>query len=86
MANFAKRPKLPDPPPPSETRNNLASPEQAPSDGRSRRATGRTYQLNTRVREEFHAELKEYSAKNRIKLNELLEQAFQALKAQKTSR
>ena len=88
MANFAtlRRSKLPDPPAPTETRDKLRAPEVAPGNPRISRATGRTYQLNTRVRESFHTELKEYGAKHRIKLNELLEQAFEALKAQRANR
>ena len=51
-------------------------------DGRSLRATGRTKQLATRVRENFHDELRVYAATHRLKLVEVLEQAFEALKEQ----
>ena len=51
------------------------------TDGRSARATGRTYPLGTRVREDWHAEVKLYAAQHRMKMVEVLEQAFEALKA-----
>ena len=81
MADFKKlRRNLPAPPTDAETSANLRAPETAPADGRSTRATGRTYPLGTRVREEWHAEVKLYAAQNRIKMVEVLEQAFEALK------
>ena len=81
MANFQKlRRNLPAPPTEAEAPTNLSQPEVAPSDGRSARATGRTRQLATRVREDFHAELKMYAAKHRLKLVEVLELGHQALK------
>jgi len=85
MANFAKphRSKLPPPPSPSETTDNLSAPEHAPTgrvDGRTLRATGRTLQLSTRVSAAFHHELKMYAVKHKLKLNELLELSFEALK------
>jgi hypothetical protein len=84
MADFKKlRRNLPPPPSASEAPANLASPETAPTDGRSLRATGRTKQLATRVREEFHTELKLFAAKHRLKLVEVLEQGHEALKASK---
>ena len=52
--------------------------EQA--DGRTVRATGRTKQLATRVREEFYHELRLYAATHRLKLVEVFEHAFEALK------
>jgi hypothetical protein len=67
----------------AETLTNLSEPEAAPTDRRSARATGRTRQLATRVREEFHTELKIYAAKHRLKLVEVLEQGHEALKASK---
>lgn len=68
-----------------EAPQNLHAPETAPAapmiaDGRSARATGRTKQLATRVREEFYDELKLYAAQHRLKLVEVLEAGFQALK------
>ena len=75
------RRNLPAPPLASEAPANLSQPELAPSDGRSARATGRTKQLATRVREDFHDELKVYAANHRLKLVEVLELAFAALKA-----
>ena len=85
MANFPKTPKPKLPPPPSlhEATDNLSAPEHAPTgkiDGRSLRATGRTLQLSTRVTEAFHHELKLYAVKHKLKLNELLERSFEALK------
>jgi hypothetical protein len=82
MADFKKlRRNLPEPPTAAEAPTNLSSPEIAPIDGRSARATGRTKQLATRVREEFHDELRMYAAKHRLKLVEVLERGHEALKA-----
>lgn len=84
MADFKKlRRNLPAPPTAGEAAANLSAPEIAPTDGRSTRATGRTKQLATRVREEFHDELKMYAAQHRLKLVEVLEQGHEALKASK---
>jgi len=84
MADFKKlRRNLPAPPTAAEAPANLATPEIAPTDGRAARATGRTKQLATRVREEFHDELKVYAATHRLKLVEVLEQGHEALKASK---
>ena len=81
MADFKKiRRNLPEPPTAAEAPENLLEPEAAPSDGRTARATGRTKQLATRVREEFYDELKVYAATHRLKLVQVLEQAFEALK------
>ena len=81
MADFKKlRRNLPAPPTAAEAPANLSAPEIAPADGRSARATGRTKQLATRVREEFHDELKMYAAKHRLKLVEVLERGHEALK------
>ena len=83
MADFKKaRRNLPAPPTAAEIPGNLAAPETAPTDGRSLRATGRTKQLATRVREDFHDELRLYAAQHRLKLVEVLEQGLAALKAQ----
>jgi hypothetical protein len=57
------------------------APAPPPEDGRAARATGRTHQLATRVRAEFHDELRLYAAQHRLKLVEVLERAFEALKA-----
>jgi hypothetical protein len=82
MINFNKtRRNLPPPPSAADTPSNLSAPEVAPSDGRSKRATGRTKQLATRVTNEFHHELRLYAARHQLKLVEVLEQAFEALKA-----
>ncbi len=81
MADFKKlRRNLPAPPSAAEASSNLSAPENAPIDGRTARATGRTKQLSTRVREDFYDELKLYAAKNRMKLVEVLEQGHAALK------
>jgi hypothetical protein len=86
MSSFQKlRSRLPSPPTEAEAPTNLSQPEVAPSDGRSRRATGRTMQLATRVREDFHHELKMYAAKHRLKLVEVLELGHQALKEKEKS-
>jgi hypothetical protein len=82
MADFKKlRRNLPPPPAAAEAPGNLSAPEAAPTDGRSARATGRTKQLATRVREDFYDELRMYAAKHRLKLVEVLEQGHEALKA-----
>jgi hypothetical protein len=84
MADFKKlRRNLPAPPTAAEAPTNLSAPEIAPADGRSARATGRTKQLATRVREEFHDDLRMYAAKHRLKLVEVLEMGHEALKASK---
>lgn len=86
MANFPKGRvnRFPPPPAPSETTNNLDQPEVAPYagpiDGRTLRATGRTSQFTTRISEELHNEIKVYAAQRRMKLNELIEKGFTALK------
>jgi hypothetical protein len=81
MADFKKiRRNLPAPPSANEAPANLTAPETAPSDGRSARATGRTHQLATRVRADFYDELRLYAAQHRLKLVEVLEKSFAALK------
>lgn len=84
MAQFKPRqgPKLPAPPALNVAHQNLRAPEIAPAetlDGRSRRATGRTKQLATRVREEFYDDLKLYAAKHKLKIVEVLELGFKSL-------
>ena len=88
MAQFKPRqgPKLPAPPALDVAPQNLRAPEIAPGvalDGRSLRATGRTKQLATRVREEFYNDLKLYAAKNHLKIVEVLEQGFKLLTEKK---
>jgi hypothetical protein len=84
MADFKPlRRNLPAPPTEAEAPRNLANPEIAPADGRTARATGRTKQLSTRVREAFYDELKLYAALHRLKLVEVLERGHEALKRQK---
>jgi hypothetical protein len=88
MAQFKPRqgPKLPAPPALDVAPQNLRAPEIAPlavADGRSLRATGRTKQLATRVREEFYDDLKLYAAKHHLKIVEVLEQGFKLLTEKK---
>jgi hypothetical protein len=87
MANFKKASCLPPPPSAEEARDNVKQPERAPAadtvDGRSPRATGRTEQLATRVTPQFHRDLKVYATERGLKIVEVLEQAFEALKRQK---
>jgi hypothetical protein len=92
MVNFpsparqpAKRRNLPPPPTAAEAPANLEAPEIAPApvDGRTARATGRTAQLATRVRPDWLHELKVYAATHRLKLVEVLELGFEALKRQR---
>lgn len=85
MVQFKPRqgPKLPPPPALEVAPQNLRAPETAPveaSDGRSLRATGRTKQLATRVREEFYDDLKRYAAEHRLKIVEVLELGFKSLR------
>jgi hypothetical protein len=87
MADFKKiRRNLPPPPTEEEATSNLSAPEIAPADAesgvdrRTLRATGRTHQLATRVKVEFYDELRVYAATHRLKLVEVLERAFEALK------
>jgi hypothetical protein len=83
MADFKKlRRNLPPQPTEPEAPANLSAPEIAPMDGRSQRATGRTKQLATRVREDFYDELRLYAATHRLKLVEVLELGHEALKKQ----
>lgn len=85
MAKFKPRqgPKLPAPPTLEVASENLRAPEVAPTqpvDGRTLRATGRTKQLATRVQEEFYDDLKLYAATHKLKIVEVLELGFKALK------
>jgi len=83
MAKFPAptRSKLPPPPTASEVSHNLLQPEYAPSDfidGRSLRATGRTIQFTTRVREDLLRDIKIFAAQHGMRHNDLLEKAFAA--------
>ncbi len=49
-------------------------------DGRTLRATGRTVQFTTRITSDLQAEIKLFAAQHGLQINELLEQAFAALK------
>ena len=85
MAKFPapSRSKLPPPPSTNEASHNLLQPEHAPSgfvDGRSLRATGRTIQFTTRVREDLLRDIKIFAAQHGMRHNDLLEKAFAALR------
>ena len=62
---------------PQEVSQNLQFPETAPSD---KRITGRTKQLNFKVREEFYWDLKQLAAKEKLMLVEILEKALEQYK------
>ena len=74
--------------PPAVASRNLSEPETAPAkvDGRSLRATGRTHQFATRIREETYWQIKEIAARDRLKMAELIELAVEAYEKQQTSR
>jgi hypothetical protein len=58
---------------PQEISSNLEAPELAPSD---KRLTGRTKQLNFKVREEFYWKVKQLSLKEKCMLVEVLERSL----------
>jgi hypothetical protein len=58
---------------PQEISVNLQAPELAPSD---KRITGRTKQLNFKVKEEFYWQLKNRAVEEKCMLVEVLERAF----------
>ncbi len=80
MADFKniKKSKLGTPPKLEQAGDNLKSPEAAPSDGRSRNATGRTEAFGTRVTSKYKKALKTIAAKDELKLVELLEASLVA--------
>ena len=86
MATFGKVKRkrvsrLPPPPPAEVVPNNLQQPEHAPAPSiRPSRATGRTAQFATRVREDWLQEFKVYAVMHRMKLVHLLEKSFEAYK------
>lgn len=96
MANFSKiktRGKLGTPPSASTTKNNLQAPEVAPEasseakvgDGRSKRATGRTEPIATRVRVGVRKRYKQIAAREDITMGELLERALDAYEEKENS-
>lgn len=58
---------------PQEVSANLKAPETAPGD---KRFTGRTKQLNFKVREDFYWQLKNRAVAEKCMLVEVLERAF----------
>jgi len=58
---------------PQEISQNIQAPETAPSD---KRISGRTKQLNFKVREEFYWQLKNKATEERCMMVEVLEKAF----------
>lgn len=71
-----KKNRLGSPPGEESIRNNLDEPETI-KPKRSREKTGRTYQLGTRVTEDFYYNLKVIAARDRIKMVEVLEKAVE---------
>jgi hypothetical protein len=59
---------------PQEISENIKAPETAPSD---KRISGRTKQLNFKVREEFYWQLKNRAMEERCMMVEVLEKAFE---------
>lgn len=58
---------------PQEASQNIQAPELAPSD---KRTSGRTKQLNFKVKEDFYWRLKQLSMKEKCLMVEVLEKAF----------
>lgn len=85
MADFGslrKKNRLGVPPQKGEIKNNLQLPEthdesQVLLDGRSKRRTGRTHQLATRVRFDFYKKVKQIALDEDITIAELLEKAVE---------
>jgi hypothetical protein len=65
---------------PQEPSQNLQAPELAPSD---KRITGRTKQLNFKVREDFYWQLKNRAVEEKCMLVEVLERAFEEYEQKK---
>lgn len=55
-------------------------------DGRSLRATGRTHQFATRIKEETHKQMKRIVARDGITLGELIEKAVDEYERKKAAR
>lgn len=60
---------------PQEVSENLQAPELAPSD---KRFTGRTKQLNFKVREEFYWKLKNMAVEEKCLMVEILEKSLES--------
>ena len=79
LSKFKKK-NLGVPPSLSDAGNNLSAPEIAPLDdyvdGRTKRKTGRTEQLATRVTSDFHKKVKMLAARDELKIVELLEKSI----------
>jgi hypothetical protein len=100
LSKLQKRRHLPDPPPAAAATRNLQAPEIAPIlrdqsadvssfahiDGRSLRATHRTHQFATRIKEETHNRMKMIAARDRITLGELMERAVESYERERASR
>jgi len=68
---------------PQEISENIKAPETAPSD---KRVSGRTKQLNFKVREEFYWQLKDLAVKKKCLMVEIIEKSLECYeKEQKTS-
>jgi len=65
---------------PQEISENIKAPETAPSD---KRITGRTKQLNFKVREEFYWQLKKRAMEEKCMMVEVLEKAFEEYEEKK---
>jgi len=65
---------------PQEISQNIQAPELAPSD---KRITGRTKQLNFKVREEFYWRLKNMAVKEKCLLVEILEASLESYEKKK---
>jgi hypothetical protein len=59
---------------PQEISENMKAPETAPSD---KRVSGRTKQLNFKVREEFYWQLKNQAVEEKCMMVEVLEKALE---------
>jgi hypothetical protein len=68
---------------PKEISTNLQAPELTPSD---KRFTGRTKQLNFKVREEFYWQLKNRAVEEKCMLVEVLERAFEEYEQKKQAK
>ena len=69
-----------------EIKNNLVQPEIFDNqDGRSKKKTGRTHQLATRVTFEFYRRVRMIASRDNLKIVELLEKAIDVYESQKTS-
>ncbi len=65
---------------PQEISTNLQAPELAPTD---KRFTGRTKQLNFKVRKDFYWQLKNRAVEEKCMLVEVLERAFEEYEEEK---